>query len=540
MDSTENTEAKVEPILDRGSSPKPDFILERKLDAANDDSPSTSVNIGSQIVTQTVTTPEKPVNGSSQENPRESHVAHEYSEHVLLKSNSKQYFEVPVQEISTQLVSSDDSFLGAAQEVQSGDIALERELNTAQGTELGNSHKENIFKRSSPVRSSPPIKNSPRSSSKNCTLEIRENVLSDNPVQGDTEVEVTDVMAVQPMELRALKDIKQIQGSVPKAVSPLNRQMNIGNPVSIKEKTMGTFHSPSLVNFGESEAALNLASIPKNSQPLCDGKINARHSSLPDLKSKKIEESNGKDGNPKTNILKSLKKPAMEGLHVALGNEEKDNGHLTSTSKLSPSNIGRKACDISSLKISRICDLSKFNVQKEKKPMRHRDLGSQMTDSVEKKNFALPSPSLRKKTSEESNAGSVILNPLKRVMESHSGNPNTSSKLWKVSPKSEEAKAVHRDENLHNLKSFSLDQIPSALFIPPDLYMTSLEVPSLIEANGNIEKAEACAKELEDICNMLKKKNEDAKELLARALVNNNLLLMLNHPVYEDKISFPF
>lgn len=40
------------------------------------------------------------------------------------------------------------------------------------------------------------------------------------------------------------------------------------------------------------------------------------------------------------------------------------------------------------------------------------------------------------------------------------------------------------------------------------------------------------------ICNMLKKKHEEAKEILVRAVVNNNNLLMLNHPIYEAKISF--
>ena len=37
---------------------------------------------------------------------------------------------------------------------------------------------------------------------------------------------------------------------------------------------------------------------------------------------------------------------------------------------------------------------------------------------------------------------------------------------------------------------------------------------------------------------MLKKKFEEAKEVLLRAVVNNNNLLMLNHPIHEEKISF--
>jgi hypothetical protein len=39
---------------------------------------------------------------------------------------------------------------------------------------------------------------------------------------------------------------------------------------------------------------------------------------------------------------------------------------------------------------------------------------------------------------------------------------------------------------------------------------------------------------------MLKKRHEEAKELLVRAVVNDNNLLMLNHPIYEEKISFHF
>ena len=39
------------------------------------------------------------------------------------------------------------------------------------------------------------------------------------------------------------------------------------------------------------------------------------------------------------------------------------------------------------------------------------------------------------------------------------------------------------------------------------------------------------------ICNMLRKKHEEAKEILVRAIVNNNNLLMLNHPIYDEKIS---
>nr|CAB3478332.1 unnamed protein product [Digitaria exilis] len=67
--------------------------------------------------------------------------------------------------------------------------------------------------------------------------------------------------------------------------------------------------------------------------------------------------------------------------------------------------------------------------------------------------------------------------------------------------------------------------------------ISDLELPMLLENDGNLEKAEACRKELEDICILLKRKHAEAKELAVRAIVNNNTMLMLNHPMFEEKIS---
>ncbi|XP_047057455.1 uncharacterized protein At4g18490 [Lolium rigidum] len=67
--------------------------------------------------------------------------------------------------------------------------------------------------------------------------------------------------------------------------------------------------------------------------------------------------------------------------------------------------------------------------------------------------------------------------------------------------------------------------------------ISDLEVPALLEDDGNVDKAEACRKELEDMCILLKRKHTEAKELSVRAIVNNNMLLMLNHPMFEEKMS---
>lgn len=66
--------------------------------------------------------------------------------------------------------------------------------------------------------------------------------------------------------------------------------------------------------------------------------------------------------------------------------------------------------------------------------------------------------------------------------------------------------------------------------------LKDLDIPYSIEKDSNVEKAEACKKKLENICNMLRKKHEEAKELLVRAIVSNNKLLMLNHPLHDEKI----
>lgn len=72
--------------------------------------------------------------------------------------------------------------------------------------------------------------------------------------------------------------------------------------------------------------------------------------------------------------------------------------------------------------------------------------------------------------------------------------------------------------------------------VPTRMNTKELGSPSAIEDEDNIKKAQTLSKDLEDICNMLRKKQEEAKELLVRAVVNNNKLLLLNHPIYKEKI----
>nr|KJB68823.1 hypothetical protein B456_011G033000 [Gossypium raimondii] len=95
----------------------------------------------------------------------------------------------------------------------------------------------------------------------------------------------------------------------------------------------------------------------------------------------------------------------------------------------------------------------------------------------------------------------------------------------------------HKNHVEVSTKNVLYDHLTSGSEVPREVNMTEPEFASVIENDGKVEKAEAYGKELEDICNMLKKKNEEAKQVLVRAIVNNNNLLMLNHPILKEKIN---
>ncbi|KAJ0971839.1 hypothetical protein J5N97_019798 [Dioscorea zingiberensis] len=150
---------------------------------------------------------------------------------------------------------------------------------------------------------------------------------------------------------------------------------------------------------------------------------------------------------------------------------------------------------------------------------------SKVANSIITGRNALLSPSLKRKAPEELKADTRISNQLKRFMVSSTERKKSldaSAQFGKkLVPGTESPGGLHKETVICNQN-----------------LSKNLEVPILIENDGNVEKAEACAKELDDICTMLKKKHEEAKELLVRAVVNNNALLMLNHPMFDEKISF--
>ncbi|XP_016648156.1 PREDICTED: uncharacterized protein At4g18490 [Prunus mume] len=140
--------------------------------------------------------------------------------------------------------------------------------------------------------------------------------------------------------------------------------------------------------------------------------------------------------------------------------------------------------------------------------------------------------SLKRKTFEGSDSGLASLKPLKRLSQSPSEIRNVTEPSKRVV---QEQVYIH-ESHLETKTKSTLDDHPTSGLGSPCSNAMELEIHSIMENDGNVEKAEAYTKELEDICNMLKKKHEEAKELLIRAVVNNNNLLMLNHPIYKAKI----
>ncbi|XP_022978659.1 uncharacterized protein At4g18490 [Cucurbita maxima] len=145
------------------------------------------------------------------------------------------------------------------------------------------------------------------------------------------------------------------------------------------------------------------------------------------------------------------------------------------------------------------------------------------TENAEKQELLISN--MKRKALEEPNADPKGLKPLKHLCVSPSGSRNTKEPLKKKI-----------EEQVESMTTASHDQLGSNIENPRVPKTMELEISLVLENDRNVEKAEAYSQQLEDICNMLRKKQEEAKEILVRAIVNNNNLLLLNHPIYEEKI----
>ncbi|XP_076941543.1 uncharacterized protein At4g18490-like [Bidens hawaiensis] len=197
--------------------------------------------------------------------------------------------------------------------------------------------------------------------------------------------------------------------------------------------------------------------------------------------------------------------------------------------KMSLTKAEIKASEVSTLRVSRPTELKlkplSSLLPKGLTSMKNKNQSPELqTNMVFKRNLSVdtmkrtpPTPTLKRKASEES---TPCLTPLKRL----SASP-CSSKITALSKKAVEERGGNHATLVH-------DKSPRL-----NVSLTEMDISS-IENDDIFEKAEAYSKELDDICNMLKKKHEEANDILVRSIVNNNQLLMLNHPIYihQDKI----
>ncbi|XP_065877312.1 uncharacterized protein At4g18490-like [Euphorbia lathyris] len=187
---------------------------------------------------------------------------------------------------------------------------------------------------------------------------------------------------------------------------------------------------------------------------------------------------------------------------------------------------GNRTPDLSSLKISRSIGVSRdpsdATLGRELSSLRKSEkdtevqgsTASKIVHSIERKTS--PITCLKRKTSETSNANQVLLHPQKRLSQSPSESRNVKEPL--------ERTEVQCNQPENDTQTMLYNQPTSGLKIPnakeDSTFLT-------MENDQNVEKAEGYAKDLDDMCNMLKKKYEEAKGLLVRAIVNNNYLLIL-------------
>ncbi|CAH9118869.1 unnamed protein product [Cuscuta epithymum] len=165
------------------------------------------------------------------------------------------------------------------------------------------------------------------------------------------------------------------------------------------------------------------------------------------------------------------------------------------------------------------------------KSMLQAKVSSSITTTTQKTNVT---PLKRKRP--EITGGVIMTSPFKHPPESPT---NGNRDICGISERIVAKKDNYReDQTIGSQRAECKSSPASALDIHKPVNRKELGDLQTLEDDDNVDKAETYTKALEDICNMLRKMHEEAKELLVRSIVNNNKLLMLNHPIHDEKISF--
>ncbi|KAJ9563086.1 hypothetical protein OSB04_008246, partial [Centaurea solstitialis] len=283
-----------------------------------------------------------------------------------------------------------------------------------------------------------------------------------------------------------------------------------------------------------------------------------------DIGPRKEEPVSRSDVHPSSSIQLSKKDLSQNslnpGLQVTSMTSTRNMGKIVvEKNRISPTKTEMRTSEVSNLRVSRATGqkLKPLNslLPKGLTSMRSKEQGNMLlkrNTSVDTKKQTPSFPTLKRKTYEVPFFPFRLLSPKKGMPDAPillgfaSVGKEDSSEIPRLSPlKRLSASPIRTSNNLRaSAEKVVAEQVCNQANVADkkspvhDVSLTEMDVSSAIENDSNVAKAEACSKELDDICNMLKKKNEEAKDLLVRAIVNNNKLLTLNHPIHQAKISF--
>ncbi|KAL5718936.1 hypothetical protein ACHQM5_011787 [Ranunculus cassubicifolius] len=541
VDLTENSDTNNTPVSQHLSTSKFEHLDGAGKSNANIDSSSTSVDFGNLSQShRTAVSPLKETTVSTKETGQSS----QQSERTVSTEGNTQN---TIQGSSTQSISMEGSGQEAA--LTQGDVC-------SSATEYKTSPEEapDISVKGCDWKSSQPVHMSGSKCTKNESKKMLEkqsdihmgDASGDDSMRGDMIMNDSSAGSSAQNMLHGTGAAKENCVKSKLTFEAFHSEPKTHQPV--KEKGSSIVQSKYLNKIVETEKQLNFQSTSAKVRLLSSNLTNDMHSNPADHRWEEHPASDEEAGNQRVTNIKLQELAVKKGVSVVLGNGK--NGENTEMSSRLPEETVKSTAprSLNSELVSSIASIrnSKNNFVEVNKlhPLHFMEIivspqympfswhrlvapnntshpltiiKSPRTSTVSMEKRILTSPNTKRKTPEAPDADQTILHPLKRA-----------------SPSPSQCRGLEETSKRLDNKRVHCSPIPDIL--RDGGWKELQQVPLLIEDDGNIEKAEVYSKELDDICNMLKKKHDEAKELLVRAIVNNNQLLMLNHPIYVEKI----
>ncbi|KAI7740884.1 hypothetical protein M8C21_021984 [Ambrosia artemisiifolia] len=297
-----------------------------------------------------------------------------------------------------------------------------------------------------------------------------------------------------------------VSRSLPKVLSKDIPVQSKDIPVQTDKTEAG--HVKSLDNTREALSADNIRSRSESVVSTVAHDISLMKEK-PVLKGNDQISANRSDVQPSSSIEQLRKNISLNIINPGTSTHNMRKAVVKEKNRISPTKVEMKASEVSTSRVSKPTELKPkpLNslllkgltsvVNKDKCPELQGNTVFKRNLPVGTKKQTPPTPTLKRKAFE---VDIPRLTPVKRLSASPCSNKMTAS-----SEKADGEQGCNHTSMAH-AKSPRLD-----------VSLTEMDISS-IENDGIFEKAEACSKELEDICNMLKKKHEEANDLLVRAI----------------------